>query len=62
MKENQKLEKIIDFKSKNILTYFKSKYHNMITDKSKKNMGPLQYQVRLLQKLIEGDTIEFKNE
>lgn len=40
MKESPKQEKVINFKSKNVLSYFKSKYENLLTDKPKKNMAP----------------------
>lgn len=43
------MDRVVDFKTKQILTYFKSKYENLATDKPKKNMKQFEYSVRLLQ-------------
>lgn len=43
---NYKMERIVDFKKKNLFSYLRYKYPDMLLDRTKKNTKPFEYIVR----------------
>lgn len=58
--EDTKKERIVNFKNRTLFNYFKSKYPLMLFDKPKKNMQPMEYNIRMRPK--EDEKPEFLDE